>query len=49
MSVLALILWDDIEPSCEWVENQVPLAIRPFCLVKPEPEMDPNIDFEAMK
>lgn len=44
----ALILWDDIKPTYEWVESQVPVAIRPFCLVKPEPWMDSNIDFEAM-
>ncbi|XP_044258257.1 anaphase-promoting complex subunit 1 [Tribolium madens] len=42
----ALILWDDIIPSKEWVEGQVPSTIRPYCMLKPSPNLD--IDFEAM-
>ncbi|EEZ99272.2 anaphase-promoting complex subunit 1 [Tribolium castaneum] len=42
----ALILWDDIVPSKEWVEGQVPGTIRPYCMLKPSPNLD--IDFEAM-
>ncbi|KPI90988.1 Anaphase-promoting complex subunit 1 [Papilio xuthus] len=40
-----LILWDSIEASEEWVEEQVPATIRPYCFVKPS---DDNIDYEAM-
>ncbi|CAH0559464.1 unnamed protein product [Brassicogethes aeneus] len=42
----SLILWDDIEPSKEWVEGQVPSTIRPYCMVKPNPTLD--VDYEAM-
>ncbi|XP_061717841.1 anaphase-promoting complex subunit 1 [Cydia pomonella] len=40
-----LIMWDSIEASEEWIENQVPSTIRPYCFVKPT---DENIDYEAM-
>ncbi|XP_026330751.1 anaphase-promoting complex subunit 1 isoform X3 [Hyposmocoma kahamanoa] len=40
-----LVLWDSIEASEEWVENQVPPSIKPYCLVKPTEE---NVDYEAM-
>ncbi|CAK1542886.1 unnamed protein product [Leptosia nina] len=40
-----LVLWDSIEPTEEWVENQVPATIKPYCFVKPTEE---NIDYEAM-
>jgi hypothetical protein len=43
----ALILWNDIEPSKEWIEKQVPSTIRPYCMIKPSPNSD--IDYEAMK
>jgi anaphase-promoting complex subunit 1 len=42
----ALILWNDIEPSKEWIEKQVPSTIRPYCMIKPSPNSD--IDYEAM-
>ncbi|KAK9884562.1 hypothetical protein WA026_007405 [Henosepilachna vigintioctopunctata] len=42
----SLILWNNIEPSKEWIEAQVPKNIRPFCMVQPSPLMD--IDYEAM-
>ncbi|CAK1583078.1 unnamed protein product [Parnassius mnemosyne] len=40
-----LILWDSIEASEEWIEDQVPATIKPYCFVKPTEE---NIDYEAM-
>ncbi|XP_041981224.1 anaphase-promoting complex subunit 1 [Aricia agestis] len=40
-----LVLWDEMEPSEEWVENQVPATIKPYCFVKPTED---NIDYEAM-
>ncbi|XP_061376792.1 anaphase-promoting complex subunit 1 isoform X2 [Danaus plexippus] len=40
-----LVLWDDIEPTEEWVENQVAESIRKYCFVKPVEE---NVDYEAM-
>ncbi|XP_063911869.1 anaphase-promoting complex subunit 1 isoform X2 [Zophobas morio] len=42
----ALILWNDIEPTQEWVESQVPSTIRPYCMIKPT--SNSNIDYEAM-
>lgn len=45
----ALILWRSVLPVREWVESNVPETIRPFCLVKPRPEMPDNIDYETMK
>lgn len=47
--VLALVLWDDIKPSIDWVNQQVPEAIRPFCLEKPNLDIDLDIDYESMK
>nr|CAD7262920.1 unnamed protein product [Timema shepardi] len=44
----ALILWDDIMPTCSWVESNVPQSIVPYCLVKPRPGMPDNIDYETM-
>ncbi|CAH2041755.1 unnamed protein product, partial [Iphiclides podalirius] len=40
-----LILWDSIEPTEEWIEDQVPETIKPYCFVKPTEE---HIDYEAM-
>ncbi|XP_075976673.1 anaphase promoting complex subunit 1 [Anticarsia gemmatalis] len=40
-----LVLWDSIEPTEEWVENQVPETIKPYCFVKP---VEDSIDYEAM-
>ncbi|XP_052742012.1 anaphase-promoting complex subunit 1 [Bicyclus anynana] len=40
-----LVLWDSIEASEEWIENQVPATIKPYCFVKPTED---NIDYEAM-
>lgn len=45
--ILALILWNDVEPSKDWVEGQVPPTIRRYCMVKPCHSLD--IDYEAMK
>ncbi|KAL3278076.1 hypothetical protein HHI36_013420 [Cryptolaemus montrouzieri] len=42
----SLILWDDIEPTKNWIEQQVPRNIRPYCMVQPSPLLD--IDYEAM-
>ncbi|XP_017782212.1 PREDICTED: anaphase-promoting complex subunit 1 [Nicrophorus vespilloides] len=42
----ALILWNEISPDKEWIENQVPNTIRPYCMVKPSPLMD--VDYEGM-
>ncbi|KAL1501054.1 hypothetical protein ABEB36_006453 [Hypothenemus hampei] len=42
----SLILWDQIEPSKDWVLGQVPSTIRPYCMVTPTNEAD--IDYEAM-
>lgn len=47
MNFLALIMWQDVEPTEDWIENQVPDTIRPFCMVTPSPHL--NIDYEAMK
>jgi anaphase-promoting complex subunit 1 len=44
-----LIMWDNIEPSREWVESNVPASIRPYALTKPQPGVDPSIDLETMK
>ncbi|CAB3377512.1 Hypothetical predicted protein [Cloeon dipterum] len=43
-----LIMWDQIVPSKEWVESNVPETIRPFALSKPQPGTDPSIDLETM-
>ncbi|XP_052748922.1 anaphase-promoting complex subunit 1 [Galleria mellonella] len=40
-----LVLWDSIEASEEWIEDQVPSTIKPYCFVKPT---DDSIDYEAM-
>ncbi|XP_045484614.1 anaphase-promoting complex subunit 1 [Pieris rapae] len=40
-----LVLWDSISPTEDWVEDQVPDTIRPYCFVKPT---EANIDYEAM-
>nr|XP_037873049.1 anaphase-promoting complex subunit 1 isoform X2 [Bombyx mori] len=40
-----LMLWDSIEASEEWIEDQVPETIKPYCFVKPTED---NIDYEAM-
>lgn len=46
-TLAALIMWDDIKPTKDWVEQQVPITIRPYCMVKPCHTLD--IDYEAMK
>lgn len=43
----ALILWDDIKPTQDWIVDQVPVTIKPYCMIKPPPNSD--IDYEAMK
>ncbi|XP_013191577.1 anaphase-promoting complex subunit 1 [Amyelois transitella] len=40
-----LVLWDSIEASEEWIRDQVPATIKPYCFVKPT---DDSIDYEAM-
>ncbi|KAJ8917136.1 hypothetical protein NQ315_012628 [Exocentrus adspersus] len=42
----SLILWNDVDPSKEWVEGQVPSTIMPYCMVKPCHSTD--VDYEAM-
>ncbi|XP_050315622.1 anaphase-promoting complex subunit 1 [Anthonomus grandis grandis] len=42
----ALILWDSIEPTRDWVVGEVPATIRPYCMVTPSNDAD--IDYEAM-
>ncbi|XP_019754293.2 anaphase-promoting complex subunit 1 [Dendroctonus ponderosae] len=42
----SLILWDHIEPSKEWVIDQVPSSIRPYCMVTPTNTDD--TDYESM-
>ncbi|KDR08910.1 hypothetical protein L798_00564, partial [Zootermopsis nevadensis] len=44
----SLILWDDILPTSEWVESNLPATIRPYCLVKPRPGMPDSVDYETM-
>lgn len=41
-------MWDEIRPNRDWIENQIPETIRPFCMVKPSP-LSLNVDYEAMK
>ncbi|XP_028156342.1 anaphase-promoting complex subunit 1 isoform X2 [Ostrinia furnacalis] len=40
-----LVLWDSIEATEEWIEEQVPASIKPYCFVKPTED---HIDYEAM-
>lgn len=44
-----LILWDEIEPTENWVMSHVPEFIRPYVLVKPEANADKCIDYETME
>lgn len=44
----ALIMWNNIKPTRDWVDTQVPEAIRPFCMVKPSPLMDVDY-YETIK
>lgn len=44
-----LILWEDIEPTEEWILSHVPAFTRPYCLVKPQLNVDKDIDYETMK
>lgn len=43
-----LILWDDVQPTIDWVESHVPDAIKPYCFTKPKPDTQ-DIDYETMK
>lgn len=45
----ALILWDDIRSTVDWIEDQVPQAIKQYCLVKPSTDTDLDVDYEAVK
>lgn len=45
--LVALIMWDGVQPTKDWIENQVPDTIRPFCMITPTSQS--NIDYEAMK
>ncbi|GJQ69220.1 putative complex, subunit [Trypoxylus dichotomus] len=36
----ALIMWDNIKPTKDWIDSQVPETIRPHCMVKPSPLVD---------
>lgn len=40
-------MWNEIKPTEEWIEKQVPDTIRPFCMVIPSSIL--NVDYEAMK
>lgn len=40
-----LILWNDIEPFDNWVQDQVPETIKPYVFAKPTED---HIDYEAM-
>ena len=50
-----LIMWSEMDPKVEWVENHVPEFMKPYCLKKAENEEElcgsfwPNIDYETMK
>lgn len=44
-----LILWEDIAPSTNWVEDLVPETIRPYCLTKPDETQPDTVDLETMK
>lgn len=46
-NIVALIMWNDIQPTEGWIESQVPDTIKPFCMVTPSPAID--VDYEAMK
>lgn len=46
--LIGLILWEQIEPYEEWVEDYVPESIKPYCCVRPSDEHN-DIDYEAMK
>lgn len=48
MLARGLIMWDDILPSKEWVDQFVPLSIIDYCLIKPKPGMA-NPDLETIK
>ncbi|KAG6462477.1 hypothetical protein O3G_MSEX013283 [Manduca sexta] len=40
-----LVLWDSIEASEEWIDDQVPETIKPYIFTKPTED---NVDYEAM-
>ncbi|KAF5273421.1 hypothetical protein FQA39_LY07438 [Lamprigera yunnana] len=42
-----LIMWNDIQPTRNWIECQVPESIRPYCMVKPCTSGS-DVDYEAM-
>jgi anaphase-promoting complex subunit 1 len=44
-----LILWKEVFPTSSWVEAQIPDSIRPYCLRKPSPTEEAEIDYETMK
>lgn len=44
----SLILWNNIKPTKDWIENQVPKNIRPYCMVQPSASWG-EVDYEAMK
>ncbi|XP_071453561.1 anaphase-promoting complex subunit 1 [Hetaerina americana] len=43
-----LILWNEVYPTSNWVEAQIPDSIRPYCLRKPSPTEEAEIDYETM-
>ena len=44
-----LILWDDVSPTQEWIDSHVPVAIRRYCMVRPEDSpLTSNIDYETI-
>lgn len=50
MVARGLILWDEILPTTEWVESNIPDSIKPYWLVKPRPgSLADYVDSETMK
>eukprot|EP00094_Tigriopus_californicus_P004479 TCALIF_04317-PA protein Name:"Similar to Anapc1 Anaphase-promoting complex subunit 1 (Mus musculus)" AED:0.04 eAED:0.05 QI:0/0.77/0.5/0.9/0.66/0.7/10/0/1830 len=43
-----LILWSEITPSLDWIENHVPKAILPFCMVRPVDNHPSHVDYETI-
>ena len=43
-----LILWDEILPSKDWINSNVPESILPYCMVRPDPAHPPGIDYETI-
>lgn len=46
-----LILWDEVEPSSQWIDSYVPRSILPHVMQRPGSGDDSSsgIDYEGMK